>query len=100
MDSESLKQSLPCLIEDLRALKNLFKKLKQLGLSYTYTMHTFDKLAHLAEKHTVQTRLATRESNDLMGWGGRWERGSGRGGDICTPMDDSYRCMAKITTIL
>ena len=53
MDSESLKQSLPCLIEDLRALKNLFKKLKQLGLSYTYTMHTFDKLAHLAEKHTV-----------------------------------------------
>ena len=53
MDSESLKQSLPRLIEDLRVLKNVFKKPKQLGLSHTYTMHTFDKLAHLAKKHTV-----------------------------------------------
>ena len=34
-----------------------------------------------------------------MGWGGRWEVGSGRG-DTCTPVADSCQCMAKNTTIL
>ena len=32
-----------------------------------------------------------------MGWGGRWEGGSGC---TCTPMADSCGCMAKTTTIL
>ena len=37
-----------------------------------------------------------------MGWGGRWERGSGWGRrvDTCTPMADSRQCRAKTTTIL
>ena len=31
---------------------------------------------------------------------GREVRGGFRMGDTCTPMADSYECMAKITTIL
>ena len=34
-----------------------------------------------------------------IGWGGRWEWGSGQG-DTCTPMADSCQLMAKTTTIL
>ena len=34
-----------------------------------------------------------------MGWGGRWEGGSGQR-DTCTPMVDSCQCMAETTTVL
>ena len=34
-----------------------------------------------------------------MGWGGRWEEGSGYG-DICVPVANPCQCMAKTTTIL
>ena len=34
-----------------------------------------------------------------MGWGGKWEQGSGQG-DTCVPVGDSCRCMVKTTTIL
>ena len=34
-----------------------------------------------------------------MGWGEKWEGGSGWGTQ-CTPMADSCRCMAKTTAIL
>ena len=34
-----------------------------------------------------------------MGWGGRWEGGSGWW-DTCTPMADACQCMAITATIL
>ena len=34
-----------------------------------------------------------------MGWGGRWEQGSGQG-NTCTSVADSCQCMAKTTTVL
>ena len=36
--------------------------------------------------------------NSGVGWGGKWEDGSGLG-DTCTPVTDSSQCMAKTTTI-
>ena len=34
-----------------------------------------------------------------IGWGGRWESGSGQG-DTCTPVADSCQCMAKPPNIV
>ena len=46
-------------------------------------------------------KITVREvcGEELTSLGGRWEGGF-RMGNTCTPMADSYQCMAKTTTVL
>ena len=58
----------------------------------------------MLEQHKISSMNETVHS-ELVHWTTPWdgmgrEVGAFRMGDTCTPMADSYQCMAKTTTIL